>query len=149
MKVLLIEDNDLEAKVMEYILDQADIDFVRYKNVFVPGNDESDICLLGLNLDNNEYEKQTIGSETIKKFRDRHPLMPIIVLTSSTDLKTREFFMQMGADSHLVKGQASAESIIRSMELAIMSSRDRDNAESQDRLDEITDDLQKILKRLK
>ncbi|MBZ0167387.1 MAG: response regulator, partial [Candidatus Omnitrophica bacterium] len=114
INVLLIEDEAVDVKLIRRALKgRSDPQFritsaETLQTGIAAANDAPvDIALLDLNLiDSN-------GLSTLERFRQAHPLIPLVVLTGLND---RDFGVQAllaGAQDYLIKGQIDAELLSR------------------------------------
>jgi len=124
IKVLLVEDNPPDARLLEEYLDevttaQFDIKQVELLEEALKCLDvESfDIILLDLSLPDSQ------GFDTFVKIRRYAPNIPIVVLTSLDDETLAMRAMQEGAQDYLVKGQVYGNLLARAMRYAIERKR--------------------------
>ena len=120
MRVLLIEDNKLDADLVRGMLKEAKkVDFlVEVRGTLVKGlerlaKDDIDIVLLDLTL------PDSIGLDTFGRIHAHAPLVPIIVVTSSADENQAVTAFQKGAQEYLVKEQLNVDLVSRSIRYAI------------------------------
>lgn len=109
VKVLLIEDNRIEAKQTQHWLSETkDVAFeVEIVDTLQAGSSRLelggiDIVLLDLNLPDSR------GLETFITLHERSPQVPIVVLTGEYDETVGPLAVEKGAQDYLVKQQASA-----------------------------------------
>ncbi len=135
-KLLLVEDNPGDARLLREILLEADgsqFDLThveRLDEAFKRLAAESfDVVLLDLLLPDSH------GSETLLRLRAHSPQTPIVVLTGVEDESLGVQLVQEGAQDYLVKGKAGGESLARVIRYAIERQR-AENAlrESEERL---------------
>lgn len=110
-KILLVEDNiELWDGVKKLLLDtpysliccSTVSDATQYLC-----NDQIDLVLLDLILNDEN------GKSVIKYIRRQNPLLPIIILSSLSDLETRKEVFTLGADDYLIKPYSSDELLMR------------------------------------
>lgn len=119
--VLLVEDNDADARLVEYSLhDSTSIRFpvtrcrsLTEAQAALRRNEVFDIALLDLSL------PDSAGEETVKRMRSVAPDMPIIILTGFDDPEFAEQMLNLGAQDYLVKGEADTAIISRAIRYAI------------------------------
>ncbi len=119
--VLLVEDNDADAGLVEYsLLDSTSVHFpvTRCRSLTeaqsaLRRNELFDIALLDLSL------PDSAGAETVKRMRSAAPDMPIIILTGFDDPEFAEQMLNLGAQDYLVKGEADTATISRAIRYAI------------------------------
>jgi len=122
--VLLVEDSDDDAFLIEKkIKDGAasafvdDISVTRVDTLAAAvercSSRSFDAVLLDLGLPDSR------GIETIERFTDHRFDLPIVVLTGLQDDKTSIEAIQQGAQDYLIKGESTAETIIRAVRHAI------------------------------
>jgi signal transduction histidine kinase len=134
VKVLLFEDNDLDAEVLKDMLDNALADGQsRDKKQLAPfhlqrvvrlldglehlaaGN--VDLILLDLCLPDSQ------GLDTFRRVHRQAPKAPLIVLTGHDDQETAIKTMQEGAQDYLVKGRIDAHLLVHAMRYAVERKR--------------------------
>lgn len=122
--VLLIEDSLGDArlfaeKLMESGVEQPVNQFtLSVSNRLSQGlayldQDAVDIVVLDLQL------PDTTGLDTLIQFRQRHPELPVVVLTGRNDGELAIQAMQAGAQDYLLKGEVSADLLQRSLRYAL------------------------------
>ncbi|GAA6618518.1 response regulator [Scytonema sp. NUACC26] len=124
MKVLLVEDNPGDVRLLEeFLLEVPSVEFVLQQ---VQQLDEAlksleeenfDVILLDLLLPDSQ------GLETFIKIHTQSPTIPVIVLTGFNDETLAIHAMQQGAQDYLVKGQVNGDLLFRSMRYAIERQR--------------------------
>ena len=139
VRVLLIEDNKLDADLIQGMLKEAkkaDF-FVEVRDTLVKGLERLakgniDIILLDLTL------PDSIGLDTFGRIHAHAPLAPIIVITSSADENQAVMAFQKGAQEYLVKEELNIELVSRSIRYAIERNKVRVELHSmQERLEKI------------
>lgn len=141
VKVLLIEDDKLDAGLIQGMLKEANkADFVvdvrdtltRGLERLAKGN--VDVILLDLTL------PDSIGLDTFGRVHAHAPLVPIIVITSSADENQAVMAFQKGAQEYLVKEHLNVDLVSRSIRYAIGRNKVRVELHSvQERLEKIND----------
>ena len=139
IKLLLIEDNPLDAKLFQKLLDRSSR--VSYKVEFAGSlkdgleflseHDEVDAVVIDLNLPDSQ------GLDTFRAVRINHPALPLIVLTADDDDRTALQAVQAGAQDYIVKGDLSPMFLGRAIRYAI----ERQATES--RIHQLNQDLEK------
>jgi len=139
IKLLLIEDNPLDAKLFQKLLDRSSR--VSYKVEFagtletgleiLKETDEIDAVVIDLNLPDSK------GLDTFRAVRINHPNLPLIVLTAEDDDRTALQAVQAGAQDYIVKGDLSPLFLGRAIRYAI----ERQSSES--KIHQLNQDLEK------
>lgn len=120
VKILLIEDNPAEARLLQELLKgnkSAQFSWVCVKrlkealNRLVP--QEFDVILLDLTL------PDSVGLDSLKPLGDRAPHLPIVVLTNTNDEDLAIEAVRRGAQDYLLKRQLNTELLVRSLRYAI------------------------------
>jgi serine phosphatase RsbU (regulator of sigma subunit) len=129
-RILLIEDSNTDALLIQAHLKKADTSFVVRREVrLLEGlkqidRGEADVVLLDLNL------PDSAGLDTFRTLH-RHALqIPIVVLSGQDDLQMALEAVAMGAQDYLPKGEANRSSLARSIRYAIERAR-RQRAEQE------------------
>jgi diguanylate cyclase (GGDEF)-like protein len=129
IRVLLVEDNPGDARLVEILLSEAD-SFGRFEITPAERLDEAlelldgpafDVILLDLSLPDSS------GLETVEVVRTRVPLTPVVVLTGQDDEETALRALQSGAEDYLVKGRGDSELMARSIRYAIERKKAEEN----------------------
>ena len=124
IRVLLVEDNPGDARLLQLTLDEAGTD--QFVLTHAKRHDEAlkylkeeefDIILLDLSLPDSQ------GLDTFTSTRAKAPDVPIIMLTGLDDESLALESMQHGAQDYLVKGQVDEKLLTRSIKYAIERSR--------------------------
>ncbi len=124
IKVLLVEDNDVDADLTQDILaewsiEQFDITHVTRLSEALThlGKERFDAVLLDLSLPDG------YGLATLRQVQAASPTIPIIVLSGVSDQTLALQAVQNGAQDYLVKGQGQPELLTRSIRYAIERKR--------------------------
>ncbi|MCP6759394.1 MAG: hybrid sensor histidine kinase/response regulator [Fischerella sp. CENA71] len=125
IKILLIEDNLAEARLLQEFLKQAQSHEFTLLNVKRLGdalsllsncneiNCDFDVILLDLTLPDSE------GLTSLAPLMHQAPTVPIVVLTNTNDDKLALEAVRQGAQDYLVKRQVNVEVLIRALKYAI------------------------------
>lgn len=123
MRVLLVEDNPGDARLIQEILKENDSRYEVYVVEDLQGavehlkGDSFDAILLDLNLPNSE------GVQSLRTAFDICPGTPIVVLTGMTDEELAMRAMQEGAQDYLVKDNVDADLVSRALNYAVERNR--------------------------
>ena len=124
IRVLLIEDNPGDARLIELMLKEADGDTFEVRRaerldqaLRELGRGETDVVLSDLSLPDSQ------GMDTFLKLHGRIPHCPIIVLSGLDDTNVALNAVHLGAQDYLVKGQVDGQLLARSMRYAIERKR--------------------------
>ncbi|MCG8605396.1 EAL domain-containing protein [bacterium] len=124
VEILLVEDNQGDARLVYEILDgcddiNAELTHVDKLKVALERLSESkfDVVFLDLSLPDGK------GLEMIASLQDRCPATPIILLTGTDDEAMAVEAVRNGAQDYLVKEQVDANLLVRSMTYAIERQR--------------------------
>jgi PAS domain S-box-containing protein len=99
-----------------------------------------DIVLLDLGLPDSQ------GLDTLRKLRDRNAKVAVVVLTGKDDEELALQALQEGAEDYLVKGQADASQLRRSIRYALeRRSSDKRLRQSEERFQELIVNIQDVL----
>jgi predicted DNA binding protein/DNA-binding NarL/FixJ family response regulator len=134
--VLLIEDNDGDAVLIEKYLERIEDDFLPRKPVLrrertlsegfdVLRDEDIDLLLLDLGL------PETGGIETLHKTVDEFEGVPVVVLTGLDDRRTAVRAIQEGAQDYLNKDKIDVEGLGRALRYATERRRRERKAERQ------------------
>ncbi|MFB2769957.1 ATP-binding protein [Pelatocladus sp. BLCC-F211] len=125
IKILLIEDNLAEARLLQEFLKQAQSHEFTLLNVKRLGDALSllsncneiscnfDVILLDLTLPDSQ------GLTSLAPLMSQAPTVPIVVLTNTNDEKLALEAVRKGAQDYLVKRQVNVEVLIRALKYAI------------------------------
>jgi len=119
-KALLIEDNPLDAKLMQKLLAKSDGTVFEMKSAgtLTEGLNHlsasaTDIIILDLNLPDSK------GIDTYLKIKDHSPDLPVVVLTGMGDKKIVDRALCEGVQDYLQKGQINASLLERTIRYSI------------------------------
>lgn len=118
VKQLLVEHrNDLEIRDQDYVTDIESIEHVDCLADAIErvASEDIDLVLLDLGLPDSE------GLDTVSTMCEQAEPMPIIVLTGQKGIGVSA--IQCGAQDYLIKGQISADSLLRTIAYAIERAR--------------------------
>lgn len=119
VRVLLVEDNPLDARMIRRSLDAAEppVDTVHAETLGaaleIAANDVVDAVLLDLSLPDSE------GLDSLARLLDSAPAIPVIVLTGLDDPQVALTAVEQGAQDFLSKGTITPELIERALRYAI------------------------------
>jgi len=119
MKILLIEDNPGDARLVQEVLKEAGGQFtISVAEKLGAGltfllSQEVDIVLLDLGLPDSR------GLETLTKVRTHFPSLPVVIMTGSGDEALGVQAVHMGAQDYLVKGEVESGLLRRALLYAI------------------------------
>lgn len=124
IRVLLIEDNQADARLVQemlseslnFVFDFNHVDSIAKAHDFIKQN-QYDVVLLDLSL------PDSFGLETVQSLVNANPDLPIVVLSGTADEKVAMDAVQNGAQDYLVKGQGATALLIRSLRYAIERKR--------------------------
>jgi len=124
IRVLLIEDNPGDARLIEMMLAEADSDSFEVRHVDrlehglrELGNGSIDIVLSDLSVPDSH------GLETFQRLHARAPHVPIIVLSGLNDTTVALNAVHQGAQDYLIKGEVDGQLLARAMRYAIERKR--------------------------
>ncbi len=155
VRVLLVEDSPSDARLLQVHLGM--IRFVHFDVTHVERLDEAlalvhderfDVVLLDLSL------PDSAGQDTFLQLQERAPLIPVVVLSGTSDEMTGIEAVQRGVQDYLVKGQTEPPQIARAIRYAIERKRAEEalrkaHAELEHRVQERTAELLKTVEMLK
>ncbi len=124
IKVLLIEDNPGDARLIELMLEEAGGELFQAEVVERLQNglrriEQGDIGMVLLDLSLPDSQ----GLETFTQLHARAPRIPIIVLSGLSDTTVAVQAVHEGAQDFLVKGQVDGQLLVRAMRYAIERKR--------------------------
>lgn len=120
MRVLLVEDNPTDVKLVKTMLKTASVDSCELFVVKTLADalkrlkqDKDEVVLLDLGLPDSE------GLNTLESVRSAFPSMPIVVYTALDDSQISVKAIREGAEDYLMKGQTNGPLILRVLRYAI------------------------------
>lgn len=144
LKVLLVEDNPGDARLLREALREVNVRFLRFDHVEQLSEARDllkehsyDVILLDLTLPDSH------GLATIEKAQLLSPSSAIVVLTGVDDEEMSLEVVRKGAQDYLIKGQTDGRLLVRSINYALERKR---ATEERDRL---IDELQEALSTVK
>jgi signal transduction histidine kinase len=145
IRVLLIEDNPPDARLIEIMLSEAKgVDFdLEYVDRLSAGLERVerggiDVVLLDLGLPDSQ------GLDTFRKVREHVPDLPVVVLTGLDDEDVGLEAMRSGAQNYLIKGQASGDLLARTIRYAIERRRFEEMEKRQEMLLRTNQELREL-----
>jgi sigma-B regulation protein RsbU (phosphoserine phosphatase) len=124
IRVLLVEDNPTDAKLIEYMLREADRDGFELRRVELLqdglrelGCGDVDLVLSDLSLPDSN------GLDTFLRLRSRAPHVPIIVLSGLNDATVALTAVHEGAQDYLVKGEVNGQLLAHAIRYSIERKR--------------------------
>ncbi|MBI2366516.1 MAG: response regulator [Deltaproteobacteria bacterium] len=121
-KILLVEDNPADAKLLQATFDEVGSHASEIELVEVPRLADAirrlqeanfDLVLLGLSLPDSQ------GVATVARVKEVRPNLPIVVLTGHDDDNVAANALRQGAQDYLVKGQIDRRILLRAIRYAI------------------------------
>ena len=119
MRILLIEDNPGDARLVQEMLKEIPGDFTLHSvDRLNAGLDhlrknEVDVVMLDLNLPDSS------GVDTVAKLHSQFSSLPLVIMTSTDDEALAMQAMRYGATDYLVKGQTDARLLRRTLFYAV------------------------------
>ena len=139
MRILLVEDNDGDARLMrEFLLERRPVglDLVRVKSLAETmdylARETADIALLDLALPDAD------GLETVTRVRAAAPDLAIVVLTGLDDSDVAVRAVRAGAQDYLIKNDIDANAIGRAMRYALERQKMQVNLNNLALIDDLT-----------
>ncbi|HUA36165.1 MAG TPA: response regulator [Candidatus Binataceae bacterium] len=127
IKVLLIEDNPGDARLVEIALSESPSDRFELSiasrlshGIEILARSRIDIVLLDLSL------PDCLPQETVSRIAAAAPHLPIVVLTGYEDERFSREVVRLGAQDYLVKGQFDSRLLARALYYAIERKRSRE-----------------------
>jgi Flp pilus assembly CpaE family ATPase len=124
VRVLLIEDNIVSARLEEGMLAHADTRSYQVQraetlleSLDLLAKNEFDIAILDLTLPDSQ------GIETFLTIHRHAPNLPVIVVTGIDDESVALNAVRQGAQDYLVKGELKQEKLVRALEYALARSQ--------------------------
>jgi signal transduction histidine kinase len=146
MKVLLIEDNPGDARLLDEVFSESAMDIATVTHVETMGEAEkhmsehaTDLIVLDLGLPDAQ------GLEAVQRTHAAAPVVPLVVLTGLDNEAVGVQALQAGAHEFLVKGQIEPRGILRALYLAIeREGLQRDLTRQQHELERSNADLEQF-----
>jgi len=139
VRILLVEDNDGDARLMrEFLLERRPVglDLVRVKSLAETmdylARETADIALLDLALPDAD------GLETVTRVRAAAPDLAIVVLTGLDDSDVAVRAVRAGAQDYLIKNDIDANAIGRAMRYALERQKMQVNLNNLALIDDLT-----------
>ncbi|MET0711520.1 MAG: response regulator, partial [Jiangellaceae bacterium] len=121
VRVLLVEDNDGDARLVQLMLEGtfgAGMDLARARSLRAAmaelDVETRDCVVLDLGL------PDASGLEGVRAIKQRSPMMPVVVLTGHADSELGMQAVAAGAQDYLVKGNAVDETLTRAIRYAVV-----------------------------
>jgi signal transduction histidine kinase len=131
MRVLLVEDNNDDALLIEEALSDTAIQIERAERLSTAleklANGGLEAVLLDLSLPDGH------GLDTIGRLRSQAPGAPIVVLTGLDDEEAAVKAVEQGAQDYLIKGQVDGHLLARSLRYAIQRHRAEERLKERNR----------------
>ena len=120
LKVLLVEDNLADARLLQKFLSKVEKEHFQLMSVECTSDaitclhqNPFDVILLDLSLPDSQ------GLETVKQVYNAAPYVPIVVLTGLDDEYTATEALREGAQDYLLKDEIRPDSLVRAIHYAI------------------------------
>ena len=120
IKLFLIDDSTSVIKLIEAMLSESQYDIFKLKSVNtladafnILKNNSFDIILLDLNLPDSE------GMDTLLKIKEKHPSLPIIIITGGYKVDLGIKAISLGAQDYLIKNKIDLYILTKSIHYAI------------------------------
>ena len=145
LDVLLVEDSPTDVLLTEEALSAASRFRLRSSERLAEAlrllsEAHFDVVLLDLGLPDSQ------GIDTLRRLRDKHRKVAVVVLTGKDDEELALRALQEGAEDYLVKGQADAGQLRRSIRYALeRRSSENKLRRSEERFQELTANIQQVL----
>lgn len=124
IKVLLVEDNDVDAELTKDLLSEWSMEEFQVTRARTLGEgfgflgrERFDAVLLDLSL------PDAFGLPTVRQFHAMTPTVPLVVLSGVSDQSLALQAVQQGAQDYLVKGQGHPELLARAIRYSIERKR--------------------------
>jgi diguanylate cyclase (GGDEF)-like protein/PAS domain S-box-containing protein len=118
--LLLVEDNPADARLLQEMLNERDLNGTEVSHVTTMSDAEShlgrhvfDIIVLDLGLPDAQ------GLEAVRRTHAAAPRLPLVVLTALDDESLAAQALQEGAQDYLIKGQIEPRGLLRALRYAI------------------------------
>ncbi len=145
LDILLVEDSPTDVLLTEEALSEASQFRLRSSERLAEAlrllsEAHFDVVLLDLGLPDSQ------GIDTLRRLRDKHRKVAVVVLTGKDDEELALRALQEGAEDYLVKGQADASQLRRSIRYALeRRSSENELRRSEERFQELTANIQQVL----
>jgi DNA-binding NtrC family response regulator len=143
VNVLLIEDSRTQQRFLARSLELSSRCTFNVKCAGtlargIQAMDESpvDVVLLDLSL------PDSLEGDTLERFQEKHPRVPVVILTSTDDDALGQKLVQAGAQDYLIKSEVSTRTLVRALIYAV--ERKRNHLERERLLRELEDSLHRI-----
>jgi PAS domain S-box-containing protein len=120
LRILIIEDDIVDRKLLERLLSQSTLGACDVRNadrlataLTLLKEYPFDIVLLDLGLPDSQ------GMDSVSRLQTHAPYVPIIVLSGLDDENTATQAVQMGVQDYLIKGQVDASLLMRAIRYAL------------------------------
>lgn len=120
IKVLLIEDSASQQMFLQRSIKLSTAHFFDVKcasslgmGLEMAGAEAFDVVLLDLNL------PDSMGKETLLRFQDRQPSLPVVILTSTESDALGQSLVHAGAQDYLIKTDIGTRALARALVYAI------------------------------
>jgi signal transduction histidine kinase len=131
MRVLLVDDNDDDALLIQEALSQTTIKIERAERLSAAleklAQGGLEVVLLDLSLPDAH------GLESIGCVRRQYPSVPIVVLTGLNDEEAAVRAVEQGAQDYLIKGQVEGQLLMRALRYAIQRHRAEERLKERNR----------------
>jgi len=113
LRILIIEDNHADAEMIRIYLEESSLQFVLTSAESLSGGlkkleeEPVDLVLLDLGL------PDTTGFNTLRKYLERSPDIPVVVMTGLNDQRRGTESVRAGAQDYLVKGEFDSRQLIK------------------------------------
>ncbi len=145
LDILLVEDSPTDVLLTEEALSEASRFRLRSSERLTQAlrllsEAHFDVVLLDLGLPDSQ------GIDTLRRLRDKHRKVAVVVLTGKDDEELALRALQEGAEDYLVKGQADASQLRRSIRYALeRRSSENELRRGEERFQELTANIQQVL----
>jgi len=122
--VLLIEDNPGDTRLIEIMLKEAGANLFKAEHVGRLSDGLERLARGGIGLVLSDLSlPDSQGLETFTRLHGQAPYVPIIVLSGLNDTSLAVLAVHEGAQDYLIKGQVTAQVLVRAMRYAIERKR--------------------------
>ena len=117
--ILLIEDNKPDVVIIQSYLEEASFKHTLYETdsfydgMTILGDNKIDLVLLDLSL------KDTFGFNTVKKYLQEAPDIPVIVLTGNKNEVVGMQSVRAGAQDFLIKGEFDSRQLVKTIRFSL------------------------------